>query len=107
MRPTGWEPVEDLDQGAGLTTVDSNGWRPDSPALRARLALLARAKEGRPEETERCEGLDDPKLDRLLPDHAVSQLREEVDARSAIRRRFDHRAKELRIGWADHLVDCP
>jgi peptide chain release factor 3 len=47
--------------------------------LHDRLALLSRAKEGRPEETERCEGLDDPKLDKLLPDYAVAELREEVE----------------------------
>ncbi len=44
-----------------------------------RLALIARAKEGRPAETESCQGLDDPKLDRLLPADAVSTLREEID----------------------------
>jgi peptide chain release factor 3 len=57
-----------------------------------RLALLARAKEGRPEETERCEGLDDPKLDALLPDHAVAQLREEVAMARGLMPEFDMQA---------------
>ena len=40
LEPTGWEPITDLEQGAGLTRIDDGRWRPDSPGLRARLALL-------------------------------------------------------------------
>lgn len=60
--------------------------------LHDRLALLSRAKEGRPEETERCEGLDDPKLDELLPDLAVAQLREEVAMARGLMPEFDMQA---------------
>jgi peptide chain release factor 3 len=48
--------------------------------FRDRLILLDRARTNRiPEEGERCAGLDDPKLDALLPDRALAQLREEVE----------------------------
>ncbi len=60
--------------------------------LHDRLALLERAKKGRPEETERCEGLDDPKLDELLPDYAVAQLREEVAMARGLMPEFDMQA---------------
>lgn len=42
------------------------------------LLLMARSKGDKPAEGERCQGLDDPKLDRLLPDHSVKKLREDV-----------------------------
>ncbi len=60
--------------------------------LHDRLALLSRAKEGRPTETEHCEGLDDPKLDELLPDYAVAQLREEVEMARGLMPEFDMQA---------------
>ncbi|MBN2751381.1 MAG: peptide chain release factor 3 [Rhodospirillaceae bacterium] len=48
--------------------------------LKDRLALLHRKGRGDlPDEGEVCEGLDDAKLDALLPDHAVATLREQVD----------------------------
>ncbi len=54
-----------------------------------RLALLSRAKEGRPEETERCQGLDDPKLDAMLPAYAAEKLREEVEMARGLMPAFD------------------
>ena len=48
--------------------------------LRDRLALLHRKGRGDlPEDGEVCEGLEDAKLDALLPDYAVATLREQVD----------------------------
>src|SRR5690625_1498575 len=47
--------------------------------LRDRLILLERSKSERPHEGEACSGIDDPKLDQLLPEHAVAQLRDEVE----------------------------
>ncbi|MEQ8321215.1 MAG: peptide chain release factor 3 [Rhodospirillales bacterium] len=44
-----------------------------------RLVLVSRSKGERPDEGEPCNGLDDPKLDELLPDYAVAKLREEVE----------------------------
>ncbi len=44
-----------------------------------RLVLVGKSKGEMPDEGEVCEGLDDPKLDELLPDYAVAQLREEVE----------------------------
>ncbi len=47
--------------------------------LNDRLVLIAKTKGEIPDEGEVCEGLDDPKLDQLLPTHAVAKLREEVE----------------------------
>ena len=48
--------------------------------LHDRLVLLDRVRKDRmSQETESCEGLHDPKLDRLLPSGAVERLREEVE----------------------------
>jgi len=44
-----------------------------------KLVLVSRSKGERPDEGEPCNGLDDPKLDELLPDYAVAKLREEVE----------------------------
>lgn len=42
------------------------------------LALMERTKGHKLGEIENCKGLDDPKLDQLLPAHAVSKLREDA-----------------------------
>jgi peptide chain release factor 3 len=42
------------------------------------LMLIERTKGGRPDAGEHCQGIDDPKLDQLLPEHAVKKLREDV-----------------------------
>ena len=47
--------------------------------LQDRLLLVSRSRGGKGEEGEACTGLEDPKLDELLPAHAVAQLREEVE----------------------------
>ena len=49
--------------------------------LRDQLRLFGRARKDAKgtEEIERTSGLDDPKLDRLLPEAAVAKLREEVE----------------------------
>lgn len=47
--------------------------------LNDRLVLVSRSKGERPDVGEPCNGLDDPKLDELLPDYAVAKLREEVE----------------------------
>jgi len=57
--------------------------------LRDRLILLSRSKGERPDEGEACNGIDDPKLDELLPDHAVAQLREEVEMARGLCPAFD------------------
>ncbi|MBT3238332.1 MAG: peptide chain release factor 3 [Rhodospirillaceae bacterium] len=45
-----------------------------------RLVLIGKgSRDELPGEGVVCKGLDDPKLDELLPDHAVAKLREEVD----------------------------
>ncbi|HET9933616.1 MAG TPA: GTP-binding protein, partial [Polyangiaceae bacterium] len=43
-----------------------------------RLILMERARERLGDPGEVCEGLDDPKLDQLLPESAVARLRDEV-----------------------------
>lgn len=58
--------------------------------MKDRLALLHRKGRGElPEPGETCEGLDDPKLDALLPDHAVATLREQVDMARGLCPEFD------------------
>jgi peptide chain release factor 3 len=44
-----------------------------------RLLLMERSRRNVVSEGESCHGLDDPKLDALLPERAVRQLREEVE----------------------------
>ncbi|HVR97546.1 MAG TPA: peptide chain release factor 3 [Thermoanaerobaculia bacterium] len=47
--------------------------------LHDRLILLDRARRNVADEGEVCQGLDDPKIDALLPADAAAQLREEVE----------------------------
>lgn len=54
-----------------------------------RLILLERSKGERPDEGDSCSGIDDPKLDQLLPEHAVTQLREEVEMARGLCPAFD------------------
>ncbi|MBT6883989.1 MAG: peptide chain release factor 3 [Rhodospirillaceae bacterium] len=57
--------------------------------FRDRLILLSRSRADIPDEGEICEGLDDPKLDELLPDYAVAKLREEVEMARGLCPEFD------------------
>ena len=43
------------------------------------LLLIARSKGERPAEGEQCSGLDDPKIDELLPADLAAKLREDVE----------------------------
>lgn len=47
--------------------------------LKDQLFLLERGKGDKRQAGILCQGLDDPKLDELLPDYAVAKLREEVE----------------------------
>ncbi|HEY5961218.1 MAG TPA: peptide chain release factor 3, partial [Polyangiaceae bacterium] len=58
--------------------------------LRDRLLLIAR--KGTDAEGEFCNGLDDPKLDALLPESAVKRLRDEVAMARALCKPFDRKA---------------
>ncbi|OFX13962.1 MAG: peptide chain release factor 3 [Alphaproteobacteria bacterium RIFOXYD12_FULL_60_8] len=57
-----------------------------------RLILLERSKEGRPDAGEPCQGLNDPKLDALLPADAVAKLREDVEMIRGLCPPFDPQA---------------
>jgi peptide chain release factor 3 len=57
--------------------------------FRDRLLLLERGRNNVVSEGEVCHGLDDPKLDRLLPANAVARLREEVEMAQALCPPFD------------------
>jgi len=46
--------------------------------LHDRLALIERTRERLGAESEACQGIDDPKLDGLLPESSLKTLREEV-----------------------------
>jgi len=56
---------------------------------RDRLALMERVKNRVGDEGEVCNGLDDPKLDQLLPETAVKTLREEVEMARGLCPPFD------------------
>ncbi|WP_147164078.1 peptide chain release factor 3 [Pararhodospirillum oryzae] len=50
-----------------------------------RLVMMEKGTKGAlPHEGEACEGLNDPRLDARLPDHAVAKLREEVEMARAL-----------------------
>jgi len=58
-----------------------------------RLVLMDKVGRGeKPHQVETCEGLDDPKLDDLLPDHAVAELREQVEMARGLCPKFDAEA---------------
>lgn len=54
-----------------------------------RLVLMERSKGEMPDEGETCDGLDDEKLDRILPDYAVEKLREDVEMARGLCPAFD------------------
>lgn len=57
-----------------------------------RLILIERSKGDRPDKGVICEGIDDPKLDELLPQNLVVQLREEVEMVRELCPAFDEQA---------------
>ncbi|HJN24365.1 MAG TPA: peptide chain release factor 3 [Rhodospirillales bacterium] len=58
-----------------------------------RLILIGKgAKESLPVVGEQCEGLDDPKLESLLPAHALEKLREEVEMARGLCKPYDEKA---------------
>ncbi|MEI9936323.1 MAG: peptide chain release factor 3 [Pseudomonadota bacterium] len=57
--------------------------------LHDHLVLLQRVKDRIGEAGEQCDGLDDPKLDALLPEDAVRTLREEVQMARGLCPDFD------------------
>lgn len=57
-----------------------------------RLILIERSKGDMPDAGTVCEGIDDPKIDELLPDHLVEQLREEVEMVRELCPAFDETA---------------
>jgi peptide chain release factor 3 len=56
------------------------------------LVLMARSKGERPDEGEKCSGIDDPKLDQLLPEHAVRKLREDIAMIRGVYKPLDKKA---------------
>jgi peptide chain release factor 3 len=57
--------------------------------LRDSLHLVSRSRDGLPDPGVRCEGIDDPKLDEVLPADKVAKLREEVEMARALCPEFD------------------
>ncbi|WP_420405004.1 peptide chain release factor 3 [Nisaea sp.] len=57
--------------------------------LNDKLILMDRGSHDAPDEGQTCEGLDDSKLDQLLPASAVGQLREEVEMARGLCPEFD------------------
>lgn len=60
--------------------------------LNDRLVLVERSKGERPDAGTVCTGLDDPKLDELLPADAVAKLREDVEMARGLCPPFDRQA---------------
>ena len=60
--------------------------------VRDSLILMARTKGEKVAEGIECKGLDDPKLDELLPAAAAAKLREEVETVRALCKPFDRKA---------------
>ena len=56
------------------------------------LVLMARSKGGKPDEGDRCDGVNDPKLDSILPAHAVAKLREDVDMARGVYKPLDRKS---------------
>jgi len=57
--------------------------------LHDRLELMDRADRNVVAETVSIDGLDDPKLDELIPEHLAAQLREEVEMAKALLPKLD------------------
>lgn len=58
--------------------------------LEDKLVLFERSKGEELKESIECSGLDDPKLDKLLPAEQVAKLREEVEMVRGVFPAFDH-----------------
>ncbi len=57
--------------------------------MRDSLHLVARSRDGLPDPGERCQGIDDPKLDAVLPADKVAKLREDVEMARELCPAFD------------------
>jgi peptide chain release factor 3 len=64
--------------------------------LHDRLALIERTRERLGAESEACQGIDDPKLEKLLPEDRLATLREEVAMARGLCPAFD--MSEYRAG---------
>ena len=56
------------------------------------LFLMERTKGDKPGDGEHCKGLDDPKIDQLLPDYAAAKLREDIAMVRGACKPFDKKA---------------
>ena len=84
----GRDPFELLDEIASTLALDvtplswpigmGRGFLGCYDLVRDQLVLMERGKGDVVTDAVTCSGLDDPKLDELLPDHAVAKLREDV-----------------------------
>ena len=57
-----------------------------------RLMLVEKGTADEPDVGAVCDGLEDPKLTSLLPDHAAAKLREDVEMARGLCPAFDHQA---------------
>lgn len=60
--------------------------------IKDQLVLFDKTNKNQVIEGIKCEGLDDPKLDELLPDYAVEKLREDVEMVRGLCPEFDREA---------------
>lgn len=59
---------------------------------RDRLLLMEKSKDRLVDHAEECQGLDDPKLDELLPESRVEALREEAEMARGLCPAFNHQS---------------
>lgn len=57
-----------------------------------RLLLMERSKETLADAAEECRGLDDPKLDELLPESPLAELRESAEMAKGLCPEFNHQS---------------
>jgi len=95
-----FEILDEIEQTLALDVVPASwpigmgrGFKGCYDLFNDRLILLETEKKGElPSLGTPCEGLDDPKLDELLPAHAVAQLREVVEMARELCPAFDQQA---------------
>ncbi|RKQ73388.1 peptide chain release factor 3 [Oceanibaculum indicum] len=57
--------------------------------MKDQLVLMPKSRSALSGETVTCTGLDDPKIDQLLPSHAAAELREQVEMARGLMPEFD------------------
>lgn len=91
-----FELIDEIEQSLALDIAPASWPIGMGPAFKGcynllddKLLLVARGSNDVPDDGQICTGLEDPKLDALLPHHAVATLREEVEMARGLCAQFD------------------